>query len=424
MIYAIIRIILGLLFVVSGWVKAIDPIGISYKISDYAAAFNIEWIGDISMPIAILLCGMELFIGLMLIFKLWEKVISYITFLFLSFFTLLTICLVVIPGLSVEDCGCFGDAITLTNAQTLAKNIVFVTLSFFYARRIYHVSIGKNTKYYYSTAFMSGRKKRQLKFSRFVVYLYIFLFSITVPLYSAFNLPPYTYLPFDTGANLRDINKGVDDEETKTELVYENILTKEKKTFNVDDTEWHDESKWRYVETITSGGGNESGKMNLTIYDADNNNATDEIIQKKSYTFMVIAQNIKELSYSEMMSLNSLHDMYKGGKINLIVATSSSPEVSNVVLDSYGWQTVNTYNIDIVELKSLIRSHKGVILIDDGIISGKWNLPDKIFKNIDYNDIKPLISWERNAIYVYLSFIGLFFALMLYLVILYHTIRR
>lgn len=422
MIYTIIRIVLGLLFVVSGWVKAVDPMGTAYKITDYAAALHIEWLSDMSIPIAIVLCGMELFMGLMLIFKLWEKIISYLTVLFLAFFTVVTLFLVFMPNFAVKECGCFGDAFVLTNGQTLAKNILFLTLSFFYARRMFRVGVRNNTRYYYSTSFMSGRKKNQLKLLRFFVYVYIFSFSMMIPLYSALYLPPYTYLPFDTG---RDLRENVEPKgETQTELIYENIATGEKKTFSVDDTEWQDETKWSYVDTKTSGGTSLAASMDLSFYNSNNEDVTDDIINNEGYTFMVVAQDINDLDYLDIMRLDNLYRMNESGKINLVVATTSPFTTSNVVLNSYGWRKIEVCNADIVELKSVLRSHKGLLLISNGVISGKWNFHQKVFNNIEYNDIKPLISWSKNAIYVYFIVVGLFVAIMLYLVKLYHTIRR
>lgn len=183
MFYTIIRLLLGALFIFSGWVKAIDPAGLSYKIEEYSLSFEMPWLADFSMTLAVTLCAFELFIGLMMFFKLWQKVISTTTFIFISFFTIITFITLIFPSVSIKDCGCFGDVVILTNSQTFWKNVIFLLLAFLYVRHIFISSNKSNSKYYYDNHFMSGRKKRQLKCLRFFVYLYIFSFSLAIPIY-------------------------------------------------------------------------------------------------------------------------------------------------------------------------------------------------------------------------------------------------
>lgn len=423
MIYTIIRLLLGLLFITSGWVKAVDPMGVSYKIAEYATTFNMEWIADIALPAAIFLCAMELFIGLMLFFKLWQKAISYFTLLFMLFFTLITLYLVVVPDLNVKDCGCFGEAFILSNTETFIKNIVFLLLTFLYARKNFISSKNSGNKFYYDTSFMSVRKKRQLKLLRFGVYLYIFSFSLIIPIYSAIYLPPYTYLPYDIGTNLRE-SRQILEEESVTKLIYENITTGEKRKFDVDDSEWQDDTKWKYVDTETTGGSATPLVSGLTLYDSEKKYVTEEVVGKDGYTFLLIAQNIKDVTYPEIKKLENLYRMKSAEKITLVVATTSPIENAATLLDRYGWNNIDIYNGDLVQLKSVLRDKKGILLLHDGVISGKWNFRGNILKNISYNDLSPLISWEKNTITIYFFVVGLFMAIMLYLVVVYHRTRR
>lgn len=423
MFYTILRLLLGALFIFSGWVKAIDPAGLSYKIEDYSHSLGMPWLEDFAMVLAVMLCAFELFVGLMMFFKLWQKAISSTIFLSLIFFTIVTLVPLIFPSITIEECGCFGDVVILTNDQTFWKNIVFLLLSFLYVRYIFITSSRNNNKYYYDNHFMSVRKKRQLKCLRFVVYLYILSFSVAIPLYSVIYLPPYTHLPYDIGRSVVSTDHAITIE-TETKLIYENIATGEKQTFEIDDPQWQDDTKWRYVETLTTGDETYQNKTSLVIYDKDKNDVTEKLLDKQGYTFLVIAHNIKDINYQELNSLESLLKLGKANKIELAVVTATSIETAEIVLNTHGWNSVDAYNCDLVQLKSLLRDKKGVVLFKDGIISGKWNFKGNILKNISYNDLQPLIDWEYNAIIFFFVIVGLFMAIMLYLVIEYHRSRR
>lgn len=127
--YKVISITLGLLFVVSGFVKGVDPVGVSYKVSEYLGLFGLEFLVGWSLGLAVLLCAAEIFIGLMLLSGVYRKISSLLALLFLSGFTIITFYLVIDPSSAIQECGCFGDAFKLTNTETFLKNIFFTFLA-------------------------------------------------------------------------------------------------------------------------------------------------------------------------------------------------------------------------------------------------------------------------------------------------------
>jgi len=118
----IARIVLGLTFIFSGFVKGIDPWGSTYKFTDYFNAFHMPWMVNLAFALGILLAAAEFAIGVALLFNFFIRITSWFTLAFMSFFTVLTLILALTNP--VTDCGCFGDAIHLTNWQTFGKNIV------------------------------------------------------------------------------------------------------------------------------------------------------------------------------------------------------------------------------------------------------------------------------------------------------------
>ena len=121
------RLLLGAVFVFSGFVKAIDPLGTSYKIKDYFEAFDWTFFSDLSLMMAVLLAATEFFLGAALLLGIWKKTVSLLLLLFMSVVTPLTLYLAIKNP--VTDCGCFGDALILTNWQTFFKNLVLLLLA-------------------------------------------------------------------------------------------------------------------------------------------------------------------------------------------------------------------------------------------------------------------------------------------------------
>ena len=120
------RLLMAATFIFSGYVKAIDPLGTQYKLADYLQAMGIgsllpEWTLLVG---AVLLAALEFSLGIFLLFAIRRHLVSRIVLALMSIMTLLTLWIVIANP--VKDCGCFGDAIKLTNGETLAKNIVLL----------------------------------------------------------------------------------------------------------------------------------------------------------------------------------------------------------------------------------------------------------------------------------------------------------
>ena len=126
----ICRLILGLVFVFSGFVKVIDPLGLTYKIEDYLTAFGGFFSGFsfLALPLGVALPVLELVIGLNLLFKIKYRLTSILAMLFMLVMTPLTLYIALYNP--VTDCGCFGDALVITNWQTFFKNLVLIILAF------------------------------------------------------------------------------------------------------------------------------------------------------------------------------------------------------------------------------------------------------------------------------------------------------
>ena len=123
------RYILSAVFIFSGFVKIIDPLGSYYKLQDYAEAFGLLWIpNSMLLFFGVLLASIEFAVGLFLFFGVRRNVSTVLSLVLMIFMTPLTLILALTNPIS--DCGCFGDALVLTNWQTFWKNVILILLAF------------------------------------------------------------------------------------------------------------------------------------------------------------------------------------------------------------------------------------------------------------------------------------------------------
>ncbi|HRZ76357.1 MAG TPA: DoxX family membrane protein, partial [Bacteroidales bacterium] len=136
-IRTISRIFLGAVFIFSGFVKAVDPWGSAYKFHDYFTAFHMEWLTGLALPLGVALCLAEFMIGVGLLFGTRMRFFAWALMVFMTYFLFLTLYLAIANP--VSDCGCFGDAIKMTNWETFYKNVVLMvpTLIVFFGRHRY-----------------------------------------------------------------------------------------------------------------------------------------------------------------------------------------------------------------------------------------------------------------------------------------------
>ena len=131
-------LLLGACFVASGWLKGVDPYGTSLKLSEYFRVWGWSgFVADHPLAWSVCLCAGELCLGLLLLSGVFRKAVAWGTVAVMSAFTALTAWLAFSPvGMSVQDCGCFGDAFTLGHGATLLKNVLLWVLA------VWHLWVG------------------------------------------------------------------------------------------------------------------------------------------------------------------------------------------------------------------------------------------------------------------------------------------
>jgi uncharacterized membrane protein YphA (DoxX/SURF4 family) len=369
----IARIILGLTFIFSGFVKGIDPWGSAYKFTDYFNAFQMPWLTDLSFILGVLLSAVEFFLGIAMLFNFFIRTTSWLVLAFMVFFTGLT--LVIALTNPVSDCGCFGDALVITNWQTFYKNIVFLALAIvvFIRRKDFSSKNGPML----STA---------MTISSMAVYFYLAVYSYN-------HLPIIDFSPYKIGVNIPDamkIPEGASKDIYENHFVYQNKLSGKEQEFTEANYPWQDTLNWKFVrmkESVLIQKGYVPPIHDFRIETTENEDIKDFFIYDEDTTFIVIASNLQKSKRKRWKKIVELSIAAKEQGYNFIALTSSSPDSFEAFMAETGAQ-FNFFNTDEITLKTIVRSNPGMIVISKGTILKKYH----------YNDIPQLADF-KNELY-------------------------
>ena len=372
-IWHLSRVLLGLVFIFSGFVKGIDPLGSAYKFTDYFHAWNMEALVGLVLPLGILLSVAEFVIGIALVTNVLNKFFSWFVLLFMSFFTVVT--LIVAINNPVTDCGCFGDALTLSNWGTFYKNIFFLALA------IILVVFGKRyrpTTFPLIATIMAGA----------TVFVFVYLID-----YSYNHLPIIDFRPYKIGTNIPEgMNMPADAPQDKyaNVFVYENLKTGKQKEFTEANYPWQDTLNWKFVsmETELIQKGYEPPIHNFTIETSDGEDIKDFFLYDEAYTFILVSKDLDETDWSAEERIKALSHYAQDQGMHFIGLTASVLDrAQEIAADKQ--LPIEFFNTDEITLKTMVRANPGLILLKKGTILDKWH----------FNDIPTVEEFERELTY-------------------------
>lgn len=225
------RLILAVTFIISGYVKAIDPLGTQYKITDYLAAIDLagmvpQWT---TLLLAVVLAAIEFALGVFMLFAIKRQITTRLTLAFMAVMTLITVWIYIADP--VKDCGCFGDAFILTNGETLLKNILLVACA----------------------AIVACQPACMLRLispsNQWLVMNYAVVYILGTSLWCLYALPTFDFRPYHIGVNIKEAMT-IPEGAPQTEYATTFIMQKDGKTreFTVDN---YPDSTWQFVDART-----------------------------------------------------------------------------------------------------------------------------------------------------------------------------
>lgn len=351
------RLLLAATFIFSGFVKANDPWGMVYKFHDYLAAVNLDVLPDTFLLCsAVLLAMFEFILGCNILFCINKlRTISLAT-IFMGAMTLLTVYIAVENP--VHDCGCFGDAIILSNSATLAKNIVLMAAVIIMGRwrKYLYNKVPESIKGLVSIAAMCG----------------IFGYAI----FCIICLPAIDFRPYKVGLDLRNAVENAS-ATYDVKLIYEKDGKQIELSLEDDDPD----STWTYVETRrTEIESKNVATADFFVSDANGDEATDEILYADGTAFMLC---IPDLTNADEGCINKVNDVYDFAIENghsFFCLTASDSEKAQAYWKDHTGAEYDFYIADDRLLKTIVRGAPGLVMLQDGVIVKKWsnhNLPDE-----------------------------------------------
>ena len=398
----ICRFILGATFVFSGFVKAVDPLGTYYKIQDYLAAFGMQQLLPDIMPLlmSVLLAVLEFAVGMHLLLGIKRRFTTRLALLIMLVMTPLTLYLALTNPIS--DCGCFGDALVLTNWQTFGKNVVLLTCA-----------IVLMITPWAMVRFLT--KKMEWTLSNYCI-----VFALALAGYCLATLPIIDFRPYKIGNNIRE---GMEIPEGAKPTIFDTrfIMEKDgvKQTFTVDN---YPDSTWTFVsaETVVVEKGYEPPIHDFVMESLETGeDITDELLDDPGYTFLLIAHRTEEADEGNIDLINELYEYCLENGYKFYALSSSSAEAIELWRDRTGAEYPFCI-MDDITLKTMVRSNPGLMLIKGGVILNKWpssQLPDE-FDLTDKLEQLPLGQVKEVNDLRTLGIVGLWYIVPLLLIIL------
>ena len=374
----IARTLLGLTFIFSGFVKAVDPLGTTYKIEDYLTAFGGIFLD--AMPLAtvaaVVMIAFEFVLGCCLLCNVRTNITSWLALLFMLVMTPLT--LYIALENPVSDCGCFGDAVKLSNWATFWKNIVLLALV---------VLLLCSKKHIHQT---------------FTWWAELFLFVLALSIaggvmgYSMTHLPFMDFRPYKAGNHiptLMEIPEGAPHDEYAITFIYSNEDGEEQE-FTLDNYPKGD-STWTFVrqKSVLVSKGYEPPIHDFELVNRNFEDVTFDVLEAEDTVTLVVMYDLAKADRDQLPKVKALYERCVADGTPFYILTGAAedeiydyfgedafPEDDEILEDVEEDDIPAQYGIltcDGVTLKTIVRANPGVVRLYQGTVVEKYNLRNR-----------------------------------------------
>ncbi len=352
------RVVVGLVFIFSSFVKGVDPMGTSFKITEYLTAWSFfgmsfDWLVPLATFMAMALIVVEFTIGVMLLFGTFRRVSAWALVLMMLFFTFTTLFDAITN--EVTDCGCFGDAIKLTNWQTFWKNVVLDVPTVW--------------------IFLTRNLRRKQRFERDVlITLFAMVAMVLFGLYNINNEPCIDFRSWKVGNQMIDLDENA---EVKSYVTYVNKETGERDEFlseelvkRMEDPAW--EAQWEW-ESSRVEDPHEIKADGFSMLDMDMNDHAKELIGSEDYLLIATIHHLNKVNEDGLEGLEDAAEWAEEHGVQMVVLTSALPEEVQSFLYHNHLDNLDFYFADVTAIETMARSNPGFLLLKGGKVLGKWH---------------------------------------------------
>ena len=347
------RVLLAIVFMVSGFVKAVDPVGFCHQLKDYADAFGVtlfppSWL----QVVAVLLVAAEFVAGFFLLVGVYRRLVTTAVFAMLLVYTPLT--LYIALENPVPDCGCFGSALQLSNWETFGKNVVLLLASLLLCVK--------------GALFRSRVSSR----NRWMAAIFAFFYIALLQYMSIMHLPVIDFGPFAPGTDLREAIMDHPSVHSVVAVYEKNGEQRDFATNELPDSSWSFiGSKTRLVSPARAATVRDFAFIDL----ATDEDFAAEILADTGYVGILAMESLATADESRVDKVNELYDFCTACGIPFYAATVSGEEQVQLWKKRTGAE-YPIYWADDVMLKTMVRANPGFVLVHDGRVAGKWNMAD------------------------------------------------
>jgi uncharacterized membrane protein YphA (DoxX/SURF4 family) len=370
----ICRILVGVLFIFSGFIKANDPLGFSYKLDEYFQVFHIEkfFPDPMSAYLSIIICTFEMFVGVCLLLGVFRNFTAWMLLIMIVFFSFLTFYSAQYH--KVTDCGCFGDAIHLRPWQSFSKDMILLVLIlpiFFMRSQI--------------NSLLPDRLGR-------IVAFFALLISLMFTIYTYYYLPVIDFRPYAIGKDIeqqmslppgspkdsilmtfiyRDKKTGKDLELTSDQISHMDSIAQDNLAKN-------DTFVERKDIVIREGAKPPIHDFAIAKNDSD---VTKQFLSEKGYRIMITQYDVEKSSVKFQKELNKLmRQVIKDKKAKIWALSGSSSALNEAYRQAHN-VPYEYYSADVTMLKTITRSNPGLVLLHNNVVVKKW--PATALPNIE-----------------------------------------
>ena len=353
-VFYICCLLFGVTFIFSGFVKAIDPLGTVYKIEDYLVAMHLDALNPLSGVAAFALFSLEFLTGMLILLNIRFREGLILGTAFMAVMTPLTLWIAVANP--VTDCGCFGDALVISNTATFWKNVVLCLMvaAMWVFRRAHRRWVSTLPSWLLLVAFL--------------------LIPVSVGCYSLHSLPFKDFRPYHIGASIEEgmeMPEGAEPDQYETTFVY--MKDGETREFTLADAPYND-STWTFVEQHTEliKKGYTPPIHDFSIITMEGDDVTYDVLDNPGRTYLAVMYDLTKTDRTKAADLESLYLLAQSQGAGFYALTASVDLIEGYVMET--GVTFPFAMTDPIQLKTMVRDNPGVLVIENGIIIDKWNV--------------------------------------------------
>jgi UDP-N-acetylmuramate dehydrogenase len=375
---AIARTIAGLTFLFSGFVKLVDPVGVGLIVGEYFKIAGVEDMHRLALFAGSFMAGAEMLVGIAILVGLRMRFAIKVLLAFVSFFTILTLMLALFNP--IQDCGCFGEVIKLTNWETFYKNILLLVIAlflFFQRRRFVPIA------------------PRMWEIGFLGVYAALVAF---IGIYSIRHLPLVDFTAFHTGTDIPEELARIGNPSGPafvTQLTYEKSGKRE--VFTLDNLP---DSTWTFIDSksVPAGKSLLNTFTDFAVSDKDGNYVTDSILSADKL-FITTIPYLYRFNETHYRMVSGIHDSVVAAGAGHIVLCGSSPALVDSLMNRYGLDC-EVYFTDFKTLITMNRSNGGTMLMNKGVVTAKWSRSDfeKIIASQGGDGVEKILKEDAELI--------------------------